>query len=476
MSTNTFCVMLVALSLGPWTAATAYAQQQGRTTPGNTRPFRGIFGAPPSPDSPHSLILSGNLFAAYDDSEVDGLVNPQTGLPWVQRTGHYYGADAGLTYGFNVDKTRFAMQGQTGARVNYYDANGRSRVLPTYRADVGFTARLTSSLSLGVQQTAAYLSHYNSALAPQLGGGMGGGFGGGFGGGAGMGGGSGSGLGLFDDPSQDIFELKAVRSNSSVMLTNRFGRYLFASGAYHYRFFEVLDDSDVPTSRFFDYGSHMGSAAIMYARPMTRYATLQLGYDVKVTDGRSRTGEPQVLHTINAGVNYSRALSFSRRTTFSFGTGSAIAANERDPVPDGGNTRTQIRLTGNAALVHQIGQTWTAQLNYTRGFRTQDGFDDLFFTDAVNARFGGLVSRRLSFESLAAWTTSKVETRSGTHEGRSASVRLEYALTSFAALYTQYLYHHYRFSDDVQIDGRLPRRLDRQGARLGLTVSIPLIR
>ena len=36
------------------------------------------------------------------------------------------------------------------------------------------------------------------------------------------------------------------------MLTNRFGRYLFASGAYHYRFFEVLDDSDVPTSRFFD--------------------------------------------------------------------------------------------------------------------------------------------------------------------------------------------------------------------------------
>ena len=44
-----------------------------------------------------------------------------------------------------------------------------------------------------------------------------------------------------------------------------------------------------------------------------------------------------------------------------------------------------------------MGRTWTAGLNYSRGYRTIDGFDGLYFTDAINANVNGLVTRRLSF-------------------------------------------------------------------------------
>ena len=453
MSTKISCVVFAAVSMAVLVGGRADAQEP------DPRPFRGIFGAPVSPNSPHSLILTGSLFAAYDDSQIDGLLNPATGLPGVQHSGAYQGADATLDYNFRKTGNRFSFGGQAGAQVQYFRQKDRSRVLPGYRGDLSLSTRLTSSLTVDMRQTATYTSNYNSGLA------------------SGFGDPQGRGLGAWGDPALDLFQLRGLRTVSSVSMSNRFGQYTSLSGGYFYRSFHVLSsDGQLAGSRFYDYGSHAGRLGILYARPMSRHASLRLGYGVNVSDQESSNGEPQVMHTVDAGVNYARALSFSRRTQFSFGTGSGIAVTERDTVPDG-QQRTTARLIVNAALVHQIGRTWTAQLDYNRGFRTQDGFDELYFTDALQATLDGLFTRRLSFTAAARWDTSSIQTLSGGNQRRqAANVRLQYALTSYLALYSQYLYHYYRFTDDVRLDPRLPRRLDRQGVRAGLTATVPLIR
>jgi hypothetical protein len=181
------------------------------------------------------------------------------------------------------------------------------------------------------------------------------------------------------------------------------------------------------------------------------------------------------MHNVNAGVDYSRALSFSRRTSFSFGTGSAIAVSERVTGDEGGR-RARAHLTGHAALVHELGRTWTTSLSYTRGFRTRDGLDQLYFSDAVTAHIGGLVNRRLSLAAQASWANSSREFGGGNHAGKSASAQATYALGQFLAFYASYVYYQYRFDEQVPLDARLPRALDRQGVRVGVTTSIPLIR
>jgi hypothetical protein len=424
------------------------------------RPFRGLFGGPSGPPSPHVLTLSASVFAAYDDNVTEALTNRRVRSPWFQDSGEYYGANAGLNYTFARDGERFDFGVGGAASLNYYLHGERSDALPAYQANMTFGARLTRSLALMARQSAAYSSTYSQALMPEAGeGGI-------------------PEVGTPMDPALDLFEMRAIRSATSLLLTQELGRHASIRGGYQFRTLTV-DEDEVVDPRFRDYETHSGSAGFHYDRPVTRYATLQLGYGIRASDRRSGTGEPQFLHNIDAGVNYARALSFSRRTTLSFGTGSAIAVSEPlDPASGGDREgRTRVRLTGRASLVHELGRTWTAQLTYARGFRNHDGFDELFFTDAVDAGVGGLISRRLSFAAGASWADSSIEYRSqGGREGRSASAQLQYGLNRLMALYASYSYYHYRYSSNVPLDERFPRQLDRHGVRVGLTTSVPLIR
>jgi hypothetical protein len=58
----------------------------------------------------------------------------------------------------------------------------------------------------------------------------------------------------------------------------------------------------------------------------------------------------------------------------------------------------------------------------------------------------------------------------------STTTALEYALSSRLALFARYVYYKYEFDRQVALDPRLPRALDRQGVRFGLSTSIPVIR
>lgn len=443
----------VALVVSCLTAAPAFAQGSAVR-----RPYRGLFGAPVSPDSPHSLVLSGSLFAAYDDNVIAGIAARQTSTPWLGRKGTYQGANVALSYGFAKPGDRVDFRGQLRGGLNYYHRGQASRVLPSNQGTVSLSGRLTRTLRFAARQSVSYASAYSPSLTPRPGDDVD------------------QDIGIPDDDALDLFELQALRTASTVSLSQSLGRSASMTGSYHFRSLYVLDEDEAVNSRFHDYATHGGSFGIGYARPITRHAALQLGYNLRASDRRSGTGEPRIMHNVDAGVNYSRALSFSRRTSFSFGTGSAIAVNDRLNVPNA-DPATRVRLTGSATLVHEIGRSWTAQLAYSRGYRTRDGFEGLYFTDAVRAGVGGLVTRRLSFNAAANWADSSIERYGGArHRGYSANAQAQYALNGFVALYARYIYYHYRFSDDIVLDERFPRQLDRHGVRVGLTASVPLLR
>ncbi len=449
------CVAALALAA----PAAAFAQSKAAEPASVRRPYRGIFAPPPAADSGQSLTLNGSLFGAYDDNILAAVSGRPVRNPLLQDGGAYAGAEGGLTYGIEKTGSRLSFGALSAAQVRYIRRSADTSTAPNAVADLHIDWQLSRSTTLLLRETASYASRYNFSLTPLAGEDLG------------------HDIVLLDDPAFDLFDLRAVRAASTVFLKQEVAKGTSVSAGYLFRTVEVLGDP-VPGERFHSYRTSAGSFGINHAHHVTPHAELQLAYDLRVSDRRSQTGEPTVMHRIDAGINYSRPLSFSRRTTVHFGSGSAIIPPVRRPdgTTDGG---THYRLTGNAGIVHEMGRTWTAQVQYARGVRARDGFGDLHFIDAVSADVQGLFTRRLSWTSTARWSISAIERSAsgrGGFRGQSASAQTTYALNRLFGVYVRYVYYSYHFGEDVRLDPRLPRDLDRQGARVGLAASVPLLR
>jgi hypothetical protein len=449
------CVAAIGLAV----PAPSFAQAKTSAEPASVRrPYRGIFGGGGDPSTPQSLIFSGSAYGAYDDNIVAGLTDRRIRDPFLQQSGPYQGVDAGLEYNFEKRTNRFSIATAAGAMGRYTHSERGSDTIPYGHVDLQMDWHMTRSTVLSSHQSTAYASRYNFAFMPhadEV---------------------TDQDVAFMTQPDFDLFGLRALRSMSSLIVTQQlWSKRMSLSGGYIYRDVNVMGDSE-PGSRFHDYQTQSGLLRFNYSKPVTPHAELQLGYGVRVSDRRSGAGEPRVMQTVNAGVNYSRALSFSRRTSLSFSTGSVILDGER--LEDGTtDSRPRFRFVGNASLVREMGRTWTAQLSYARALRARDGFGVLYFTDVGTADLNGLITRRLSWTSSASWARSTLD-RAGNngHRGRSVTSQATYALNGTFALFARYVYYKYRYDEDIPLDPRLPSALDRQGIRVGLTTSVPLIR
>lgn len=457
------CTMLrtvgCAVALGCVVASPAYAQRSAPEPASVRRPYRGIFGAPPDPAAPQSLVVSASAYGAYDDNIVAGLSDGRIRNSWLQRSGNYWGASGAVNYNASRHGERVTFETQNDAQLQYRQA-GASHVSPYYTGDLALDVRLTRSVTLGLQQAASYQPAYSLSLSPLGGQGFG------------------SDIGVVPDPDLALFPLQAFRAATTATLSKRLGPNTVASAGYNFRTI-TIGKSDANTGQsgvFRDYRAHAGTVRIEHSKPVSPNAALILGYGVRVSDRGGMAAEPRLFQNLNAGVNYSRPLSFSRRTTFSFTSGSTLVSGRNLQQPDASG-RQRFRFFGNADLNQEMGRTWTGRLSYARGLVSQDGFGSLYFTDAVTTTLEGLVSRRLSLQANGIWSHSTIDVsgRNG-HTRTSATAQATYALSRFLAVYTRYVYYQYQYGQDVALDPRLARGLDRQGVRLGLTTSVPLIR
>ena len=136
-------------------------------------------------------------------------------------------------------------------------------------------------------------------------------------------------LGVFNDPlsltgSQDPFTSVLPDLTSTVWrLCVDSHRYVdpidwppsIPGHSYSLNNVDYIDDA-------FNYRSQF--AGLRYSQRLTRHMTRVLGTDPAAECGQRVGFLPQDIHHLDAGVDYGRALSISRRTRVSFSTGSAI--------------------------------------------------------------------------------------------------------------------------------------------------------
>ncbi len=174
-------------------------------------------------------------------------------------------------------------------------------------------------------------------------------------------------------------------------------------------------------------------------------------------------------HNLDLGVDFNRALSFSRHTRLGFGTGSSIGRTT------GG--ASQNFLNGQVTLEQGLGRTWAASAAYNRSSHFTEGFRDLLFLDAFSAGLGGLVAPRVQFSSRVSRSFGTVGLGPmapgiGSYTG---STRLAVALSRRMSLSVSYTLYHYDTPLGATTIPGISGQLNRQALMIGLNGLIPFI-
>jgi len=182
--------------------------------------------------------------------------------------------------------------------------------------------------------------------------------------------------------------------------------------------------------------------------------------------GNALNVSPFNTHNIDAGLDFSKALSLTRNTYLSFGTGTAA-------VSDG--TSTRYWLTGNVTVRRDLGRTWGASFDYSRQASFVESFLQPVFSDTVSAYLSGLFSRRVQFDAGAYLTYGKVGINGPANGYRSfyTTSGIGIGITRFLSGNVRYLYARYSFDQAVVVPRDL-RFTDRQGVTAYLSAWMPL--
>ncbi len=386
-------------------------------------------------EPPRSLRLSISAFGGYDTDLTGTAPNNETAA-----SAPYVGARASLAYQVRTEKIGFSAFGGADSRRYRTDDPFTAG---SYDGGTVFTADLTSRLKVGASAAGAYSPRFVFSLLPVAG-------------------------EIAPDVAPPPLDYGissqrmvsyAVASNATLRVSRRSTLYATVSGGAQ----DFLDDNYDTNSR--SYGGR-------YSYSVTRYTSLRVGYLSQNTDYLSFGTAPQYTFAqrlFDVGVNYSRPLSISRRTTVSFGTGTSAIDDGRD---------TFYAITGNATLVHQIGRAWDTSVAYARGLTVIAGFAEPFFADSVNATLKGRFTNRITMLTSAGFSNGAVGlgARSNNYNSLQASSRLEMAFDrGRMGVYGNYFFYGYKFGEIPLSVAAIPRRMNRHGVRAGLVFRFPLL-
>jgi hypothetical protein len=208
-------------------------------------------------------------------------------------------------------------------------------------------------------------------------------------------------------------------------------------------------------------------ANIRYSRHVSRYVGFHAGLGTRIgVYGSARDATRIQTRDVDIGIDYDRPMSLSRRTTFTFSTGSSL-------VPAGG--ATHYRLNGSATLTHAMGRTWSSSLQYSRALQFVEAFPEPFLSDSIAARVHGTASRRVSVAVSGGYATGVIGTATsgGTLATYTATSELAVAVNRHMAVSADYMRYYYRLGQQMLL-AAFPARLDRQTARVGLKIWLPV--
>lgn len=416
-------------------AAPAAAQDAGGARPG--RPYRGLFGGGVG-EMEQSLNATASIGAGYDDQALADLGVIGIEAPGARQNDPAHGqVSGGLSYSLNRTRIGFSASANMSGR---YFPGAATQYVGTRSGAVGLSLALSRQAGLSLNHAVSYRPYNVLPLAPVF---------------------MDPGLGqvVVPDHSLGVRRDAFVNRSSDVAFNRRFGRRGSVDLSYgHTQGTSSSNQGDLTTTS--------GAGRVSFG--LTKGLGLRLGYGY--TEGelaRNADDRKVAYHNIDAGIDFSRDLSISRRTKLAMTTGSAIVTER--------GTRSY-RLTGNARLNREIGQTWNAALAYSRGLGFVEYFAEPFFSDSISVGIEGLVSRRVRFTSRASGALGEVGMSGATpYRSYQGNAGVTTALSRAVAITVDYTYYHYAFNGAVPALTAFPGDMDRQSVRAVLTIAAPLV-
>jgi hypothetical protein len=133
------------------------------------------------------------------------------------------------------------------------------------------------------------------------------------------------------------------------------------------------------------------------------------------------------------------------------------------------------RTTGNASARLMLSRKWSMNANYTRALRFVEALAYPYFADSFAAGLRAQAARRVSLGTAVGYSTGQVglSAEAGAYGTYSAGGDFSVSLSRHYAVYTEYLYYHYDFSERAFV-GRFPPQANRNTVRIGLRLWLPL--
>lgn len=408
--------------------------QAGRAS----RPYRGLFGSGVDQDAGQVLAVNVAAGGGYDDN----LLAEASGAGGIGRTGAIQGGRLGtvtgaLNYSSVGDRARWGASLAVATRF-YPDVEPHT--LSSRNFSINSTNTLTARTTMTVGANASYRPFWMGALFAAS-------------------------DASFTELSQtDLVAVDPTNLDRSgnfdeyltyggtLTLNHRLSNRTTANAAYTYR----GADAKRYSGRF---QQQMIRGGVQ--RQFTQALALDLGYTLRRSEYGPTNDRDD--HIVNIGINYNRTLSFSRRTSLSFATGTSAVENDR---------RRIFRATGAATLAHEMGRSWTASASYNRGLRFLETISEPVFADSANVVVGGLLHRRLNFTSsfhasLGNFGRSNIDTRA-------TNLLLSYGLTPNVSIQATYGYFQYEFGSGAPLPAGVPPLVERQSVKLQVALWAPI--
>src|SRR4029453_4224938 len=131
---------------------------------------------------------------------------------------------------------------------------------------------------------------------------------------------------------------------------------------------------------------------------------------------------------------------------------------------------------GHAGLTRDIGRSWRATLLYDRGVSLDQTFGRPYGSDQLNFNFGGLINRRVRFNSaVGAMRAVSLFGSSRGYEQYFGRIGLMTALTRYVGVSTDYSYFAYRYDANLGLPFATANRGDRNAIRVNVNLWAPLL-
>jgi hypothetical protein len=416
-------------------------------------PFRDIFERPSARPDGQSMTFSFNGYGGYDDNVISDQLGAGTD-PRAQSGGSsLLGADAGLQYVKTVAR-RMSFSANAAGQYRYFpDRSSLSQ--SSLNGGVGLNVQMAPRTRLLLDQSFAYQPYYQLGLFPGLGE-------------------PDLGQGLPSNLDYAVLKRQSIISASNASLEQQLTRKstLIFNGQY---FNQSLGDT--PPSETNPNGVPQDdvrgfTAGVHFRRQMTRYMSLRIGDEYNRFVYPTPTRRVLQGNNIDLGVDYARSLSFSRHTSLSFSTGSAIVSVNGHQFAD---------ITGNVNMSHLFTRNWRGQVAYNRNLNFVESLNQPLFADSANAQLQGIIHRKLLMTLSGGYVSGRLGLGRNSEENSTlrtgtGAFSLVYAFTNYLRANVEYSYFSYKFSNDQALPGGLRPSFDRNSVRGGLSLVLPLIR